>query len=84
LYIKKGKMLKIKEGIERLKTEFNEDVKQIDLARELWEDSEEKTQRMNISRLSNGTVISVKIEHVHKLCKALKCDANYLFGIKKQ
>jgi len=73
-------MLKIKEAIEEFNSKNKEQIKMIDLAKELWPESSIKTQRMNIMRLCSGDTKSIKLEQIQILCDRLKCDANYLFG----
>jgi len=73
-------MLKIKEAIEEFNSKNKEQIKMIDLAKELWPESSIKTQRMNIMRLCSGDTKSVKIDHIEIICDRLLCDANYLFG----
>jgi len=77
---KKQKVLKIKEAIEMRNSKYEEQIKMIDLAKELWPESSIKTQRMNIMRLCSGETRSIKIDHISMLCDRLICDANYLFG----
>lgn len=75
-------MLQIKEAIEEHNITYKTNLKMIDLGRELWPESNIKTQRMNIMRLCSGDTKSVKIDHIEILCNRLVCDANYLFGQK--
>jgi len=75
--------LQIKEALESLNAKSEKKVKLVDLAREIWPDSDIGTQRMNISKLAGGKRSQIKIEYVPILCRALKCDANFLFNIKK-
>jgi len=73
--------LKIHEALERLNAKQDKKLKLIDIAREIWPDSDTGTQRMNISKLAGGKRSQIKIEYIPILCRVLKCDANYLFNL---
>lgn len=75
--------LQIKEALERLNAKQEQKVSLIDIGREIWPDSKTGTQRMNISKLAGGKISQIKIEYVPILCRVLKCDANFLFKIKR-
>lgn len=53
----------------------------IDVARELWPESDIDSQRVSISRLMRPETKSVKIDHVKKICNLLGCEPNKLFKI---
>jgi hypothetical protein len=75
--------LQIKEALEALNEKQEQKTSLIDIGREIWPDSDTGTQRMNISKLAGGKRMQIRIDYVPILCRALKCDANYLFNIKK-
>lgn len=74
--------LRIKEALEKFNEGAEKKKTMIDLAREIWKDSEIGTQRMNISKFANGKRRRIDIDYIPILCRELKCDANFLFGIK--
>ena len=77
-------MLRIKEAVERLNENEDQKMNMIDLGRDMWPNSTEQTQRMNISNMATGKVKRIAIDHVIYLCKKLKCSADFLFGISKK
>jgi hypothetical protein len=75
-------MIRIKEALERVNANRTEGkITLIDVAREIWPESETKTQQMSISNLANNKTATMRIEWVPTLCKALECDANFLFNV---
>jgi DNA-binding Xre family transcriptional regulator len=76
-------VLRVNEAIARAKTN-GKSVDKKTIAALLWPDSKEKTQQVNMTFLSNGRTIGVKLSWIYILCKELDCDPNYLFGFNEE
>lgn len=76
-------VLRVKEAIARSQTN-GKDVSAKTISSLLWPNSTEKTQQVNMSHLSNGRTIGVKLEWIAILCRELNCDPNYLFGFNEE
>jgi len=75
--------MKIKEALDRFNKTATKKKTMINLGERIWAESSRATQRMNISNLATGKTQAFKEDWVLIICEELKCDANYLFNIKK-
>ena len=54
----------------------------MDLARVIWPNSPETSQRVLLSKLFNGKNKKISVEEVNAICNELNCDPNFLFNYK--
>ncbi len=73
--------IRIKEAI-RFALMSGNDVSIMDIAKVLWPDSKETTQRVNISKLLNGKTKTYSLEWIKTICEITGTDANFLFNVK--
>lgn len=74
--------IRIEEAIARAKR-AGKNVKKKDIAAQLWPDSVESAQQVNMTRLIAGRKIAIRPEWVVKICEMCDCSADYLFGLEK-
>lgn len=75
-------MLRIKESIAYAKENGMIDKQGVkDLYKDLWEDSNPHSARMNFNNLTNGKSKKIDIVSVPIICKRLGVSADYLFGL---
>lgn len=75
-------MFRLKEAIERAK-QNGKPVQRKQIAAVLWPDSNEVTQQVNMTSLTNKTPKKISPEWVPVICKMLDCTADYLFGLEE-
>jgi len=80
------KVLKIDEAIAFYNKNRKEDkpiLMKSDIAKELFPDSKEATQVVNMSNLTQGKTHRVDPNLIKKICKITGVDANFLLDVKK-
>ena len=71
-------MIKINEAM------AGKNITRMDIARKMWPDSKESTQRVSIGKIVNGITKTYTLEQIKIICELTGVDANFLFGIKKK
>lgn len=76
-------MFRINEAISRAAANGKKVFKR-DLSKQMWPDSTELAQQVNMTALCRGKKQKVAPEWVEIICKECECSADYLFGLKDE
>jgi len=73
--------IRLREAILVYSARIGVKVKDQDVAKMLWPDSQVEAQRLNMSKLVNGVTRRVDVPMILRICEKLGVDANFLFGM---
>lgn len=74
---------RIKEAVLRARA-TNKDFKQIEVAKKLYPDCDEKVAAINFSRLVNNKKKALTFDEIKFLCENLNVSPNFLMGYKNE